>query len=789
MRTNASRLLLITGGLVFAGAVAFVGARQQANAANAAARQAAANQVAVDADDIGGVVTSTNGPEAGVWVIAETTDLPTTFRREVVTDDQGRYVVPDLPKANYKLWVRGYGLVDSQAVTSQPGQHLALTAIVAPNAQAAAQVYPANYWYSLLQIPPKDAFPMTVTLPTGPGRGAGGRAGAAGGAAGAARGGGAARGAAAGPIAAGEGIPAAQGTVTLRTQAEWIEAMKQGCELCHQMGTKATREIPPALGVFDSSIAAWDRRIQVGQTGGNMLNGINRLGHERAISMFADWTDRIKGGEVPQAPPRPQGVERNVVVTLWDFGRATSFPHDVGASDHRTGRANAWGPVMAGDWSLNILEWIDPVKNEKHELKVPLKDEADWKLLNAGGIAPPRVDVPSPYWGDEVIWTEYLSIHNPWFDSKGNFWFNAVNRAPEKQPEFCKTGSTNPFAAKWPIDRSNGPQLDWYDPKTGKFGFVNLCFSTHHIQFGFDKDDTLYFSGAGQISWVKTKLILDNPGDPKVEEKAQGWCPAIIDSNGDGKIGAYTRTNEPPDAMLDRQIQAGGYGIATNPKDGSVWFASTGPTPGKLVRIQPGANPPDTCIAEVYEPPFNNPKAPGVMGFNPRGVDVDTNGLVWTALAGSAQMASFDRSKCKVLNGPTATGQHCPEGWALYPAPGPKFKGVTDNISADFFYYNWVDRHNTLGYGENMPIATGTGSDSLLLMDPATKQWVTLRVPYPLGFYTRGLDGRIDDPTMGWKGRGLWAANEARSQWHSETGKGQTSYVAHFQLRPNPLAK
>ena len=763
---------LFVGGVLIASSLAVVTARQQANTA---AAQAAAAAIDIDADDIGGVVTSANGPEAGVWVIAETKELPTTLRRIVVTDDRGRYVVPDLPKANYSVWVRGYGLVDSKPVTSQPGQHLALTAVQAPNAQAAAQVYPANYWYSLLQIPPKESFPMSVTLPAAP-AGRGGRGAGA-----------AAAGANVGQ--AGEGIAAAQGTVTIRNQAEWIEAMKQNCELCHQMGTKATREIPSALGVFDSSVAAWDRRIRVGQTGNNMLNGVNRLGHERALGLFADWTDRIKAGEVPQAPPRPQGRERDLVVTLWDFGRATSFPHDIAASDHRSGRANPYGPVMGGDWSLNTLEWIDPVKNTKGEMKVPLKDEADWKLLTPGGLAAQTVDVPSPYWGDEVIWSEYLSIHNPWFDAKGNFWFNAVNRAPAKQPEYCKTGSENEFAKNFPIDRNAGPQLDWYDPKTGKLGFVNLCFGTHHLQFGFDKDDTLYFSGGSQIGWVKTRMILEGNGDPKVEEKAQGWCPAIMDYNGDGKIGAYTRSNEPVDPTLDRQLAGGGYGVAVSPKDGSVWYAVTGPVPGKLVRIQPGANPPSTCIAEAYEPPFNNPKAPGVMGFTPRGVDVDTNGIVWTALAGSASLASFDRTKCKVINGPTATGQHCPEGWTLYPAPGPKFKGVTDNISADFFYYNWVDRYNTLGYGANTPIATGTGSDSLLLLDQQTKQWITLRVPYPLGFYTRGLDGRIDDANAGWKGRGLWAANEARTQWHSETGKGQTSYVAHFQLRPDPLAK
>src|SRR5262249_38767061 len=92
--------------------------------------------------DIGGVVTSVNGPEAGVWVIAETTELPTKFVKIVVTDEQGRYLIPELPKVNYSVWVRGYGLIDSQRVQSPPGKIVNLTALVAPNAAAAAEYYP-----------------------------------------------------------------------------------------------------------------------------------------------------------------------------------------------------------------------------------------------------------------------------------------------------------------------------------------------------------------------------------------------------------------------------------------------------------------------------------------------------------------------------------------------------------------------------------------------------------------------------------------------------------------------
>ena len=109
----------------------------------------------------------------------------------------------------------------------------------------------------------------------------------------------------------------------------------------------------------------------------------------------------------------------------------------------------------------------------------------------------------------------------------------------------------------------------------------------------------------------------------------------------------------------------GVYSVAPNPVDGSVWGARAG-VPGQMFRIDP-----KTCATEVYEPPFQNPKYPKVMAFSLRGIDIDSKGIVWSAL-GSGHMASFDRSKCAVLTGEAATdGQHCPEGWTLYPSPGP----------------------------------------------------------------------------------------------------------------------
>ena len=244
--------------------------------------------VAIDSDDIGGVVTGPKGPEAGVWVIAETSDLPTRFAKMVVTDDQGRYVVPDLPKAKYKVWVRGYGLVDSAKVDGEPGKQLNLTAVAAPNDAAAAQYYPAIYWYSMLKIPGADQFGGKSDIPE---------------------------------------------KVKL---TDWLNLMKNnGCVGCHQLGQASTRTIEKSLGEFKSSEEAWARRVQSGQAGPLMVNIIAGQLNSSPIKYFADWTDRIAKGELPHAkPPRPSGVERNIVITTWDWANEKQYLHDLIATDH-----------------------------------------------------------------------------------------------------------------------------------------------------------------------------------------------------------------------------------------------------------------------------------------------------------------------------------------------------------------------------------------------------------------------------------------------------------------------
>ncbi|MGD0906159.1 MAG: carboxypeptidase regulatory-like domain-containing protein [Candidatus Acidiferrales bacterium] len=712
--------------------------------------------IALPAGYIGGTVVSAKGPEAGVWVIAETADLGTKFRKIVVTDDQGRYLVPDLPKAKYKVWVRGYGLVDSEPAQGSPGDTLALSAVLAPDPRAAAEYYPPDYWYSLLRIPAKSEFPMAV-----PGH----------------------------------------GTEKVKAQAQWIYTVKSNCEGCHQMGEKATREIPTKIGKFDSSKDAWDRYMRSGQVADDEhMNILDHLGHGRGIGMFADWTDRIAEGEVPPQPPRPQGVERNVVVTVWDFSIPTGFPHDTTTTVRRMPTANAYGPIYSPDWASGALAVLDPSSNEKYMLNVPIPNEEDRKKLTL--FSAKRAEYPSGYWGDETKGLGWRNdIMNPgpsMMDTKGRVWFNIPTRLT--LPDYCKQGSSNPFAKNYPIPdikdisevRHDIAGVDYYDPKAGRFTSVDTCFGGGHTAFGFDKDETLYVTprGLNGLGWINTRIWDETHS----AEKAQGWCPAVIDYNGDGKTGPFTKPNEPPDPKLDRYIGGKtGYIISVNPMDGSVWF-SVLDTPGYLARMVTGDNPPETCKTEVYEAPFDFNDPAKQDFYSPRGIDFDTSGLAWTTLSASGQLASFDRKKCKVLNGPTATGQHCPEGWTMYQIPGPKFKGT--NVVADFSYNSWVDRDNTSGLGKNASIVSGTGSDSYVAYIPETKKWLILRVPYPMGFYTRSLEGRIDDPNAGWKGRGLWGANETRNPWEAEGDKfdhdyfhDKTPFVVHFQVRPDPLAK
>jgi hypothetical protein len=663
-------------------------------------------------DDISGLVMGEKGPEAGVWVIAESNAFKTRYAKIVVTDEQGRFVIPDLPAADYSVWVRGYGLADSARIAAKLGTNVNLTVKSAPDAATAAQVYPAAYWFAMLKLPPDSELTNLR----------GGR----------------------------------------NEYLMWIKNM--GCVGCHQMGDKATRTLPPSLGSFNSSHDAWVRRLQSGQAGGDMISTAMGLLGGVPIKYFADWTDRIAAGATPTAlPTRPQGIERNIVVTVRDWSSDKAYLHDLSGTDRRNPTVNAYGSLYgAPELSTDNIPILDPQRNIATTFRAPVRD-ADTPTTHSDPVV-----APSPYFGAEAIWDSKANIHNPMLDARGRVWLTARIRA-NANPAYCKQGSDHPSAKLFPLTQS-GRQLAVFDPKTSKYTFIDTCFSTHHLQFAEDAHNTLWTSGSEQVvGWLDANEF-DATGDAA---RSQHWAPLVRDNNGNGKLDAWTEPNAPADAAKDVRMNAGFYAVMPNPADGSVWGSVAFGYPGALVRFDP-----KTLLAEIYNPPL--------PGFGVRGADIDRNGVVWASL-GSGHLGEFDRRKCKgPLSGPKATGNHCPEGWTLHRLPGPGFAELP-GFSVESSYYTWVDQHNTLGLGANVPIATGNLSDGVHAF--VNGKFITLRVPYPLGFYMKGLEGRIDDATAGWRGRGLWITSGDRTPSHHEGGKGSKPLIVHIQARPNPLSR
>ena len=688
---------------------------------------------------ITGSVESAEGPEAGVWVIAETAELKTPFIKIVVTDDDGRFVLPELPEATYSVWVRGYGLTDSIPIEGRPGDtDVQLRAVLAETPAAAAKVYPPNYWYSMFEPPSADQFPGT------------------------------------GPT--GNGI-----SPQMQTQKQWMNNLKSACNFCHQLGTEITRQLDHMdhLG-FESAEEAWEYRTRLGVRGGNMQAAFLAFGRENAMQVFSDWTTRIADGELPPVPERPQGIERNVVLTLWDWGVADSFMHDEISTDKNDPTVNGYGPIYAVSSGHGKLTVLDPVENDTWEIIIPTREDP----REVSSRFPPP-GTPSNFWGNQHLWgPEHPSDpHNPMLDRKGRVWMTSKIR--NDQPDWCMEGSDNKFAQYYPLTFSNR-QASYYDPETEEFVLIDTCFATHHLQFDNDPDQTLYFNEllGPVVGWINTREF-DMHGD---EQAAQGWCPQILDTNGDGRITRpwnewpgqpWSESDENINPRRDTEVRYNLYSVIPSPVDDAVWGASE-QFPGHIVRVDPGANPPETCITELYQVPD--------PGFDPRGIDIDSNGIVWAALAGSSHFARFDRSQCDVLNGPdTLDGTHCEDGWTLFRTDGPTFSG--SDVPSDFHYFGWVDQHNVIGFGEDTPIATGSNSDALLVLDPDSGEWTTLRVPYPMGFYHRGLDGRIDNIGDGWKGRALYANYGTHLVWHIEGGLGSLGKLVKFQIRPDPLAR
>ncbi len=402
-----------------------------------------------------------------------------------------------------------------------------------------------------------------------------------------------------------------------------------------------------------------------------------------------------------------------------------------------------------------------------------MRDANTPEALGPGHAASDKPLQPSPYWGDEKLWDSKANNHNGMFDKQGRVWFAATLRGPNN-PDFCKKGSDHPSAKLFPLERTNR-QLTMLDPKTMKYTFVDTCFQTHHLQFAYDANDTLWTSGGGPVvGWLNTKMF-DETGDAA---KSQGWTALVLDTNGNGKRDDYVEPNQPVDPAKDKRIIAGFYAVMPSPVDGSIWGSYRTNPRQRVVRLDPGSNPPETALAEIYNVPL--------PGFGIRGADIDRKGVVWASLA-SGHLASFDRSKCKgPLNGPKATGDHCPEGWTFHQYPGPGLQGHRrEQRGVELLHLGRSAQHVRArrgradvdrqpqrrpdrAQGRQDDHAAGAVSDGLLRQG--------LRRPHRRSECGLERPRAVDDQ------RRPHALADGRRQ-------GKPPVAVHFQLRPDPLAK
>ena len=554
----------------------------------------------------------------------------------------------------------------------------------------------------------------------------------------------------------------------MTSQAVWIDSIKNSCQSCHALGSQNIRHPHvKELGQFKTSEDMWERRVQSGQAMTNMALTLGRMGPPRAYKMFADWTDRIAAGELPfDKPERPKGVERNIVITSWAWGKKGEYLHDEVSTDKRNPTVNAYGKIYGSpEESSDDVPVLDPVKNIASYIKEPFRDPE----------TPSAADDPmgpSVFWGDEPIWDGHTSIHNPMMDEKGRLWLTArIRKAPNPGELQGRIGPSLGAGCTAQRVGPSGVVLRSEDRKVDDDRYV----FRHASPSVLASDSKLWFSQgqpySGVVGWLDVKKF-EETGDAM---KSQGWTPIVANVSGTGKREAFVAADKPIEPGKDKAVKAAFYGIMPSVKGDVIWGQTMGPgftridQPAYLVRMIPGSDPTHTAVSEIFQSP------PGTYGS--RGVDIDSKGVAWTVLS-SGQMASFDRTKCKEkLKGRMQRpARSATRAGRCTGCPDRSSRTVNDpKGSANHAYYMWVDVHNTLGLGNDVPIAMANGSESLLAL--VNGKFVDIRMPYPLGFFAKNTDGRIDDPKAGWKGRGVWTTTGTRAYFHSENGKDEKPRV------------
>jgi hypothetical protein len=622
--------VLATAAALLAGASVAARAQLQYDAAT----------IAIGEKDVGRAVSGPHGREAGVWVIAETTELPTRFRRIVVTDGQGRYLVPDLPQADYSVWVRGYGLVDSPKMRAKPGQRLDLAAASAPSEADAAHYYPAIYWYSLLTIPDETEF--------------GGE----------------------------NGMPANV------TQQDWLTIVKnRACVGCHQLGQESRRTIPAAFSDQKTSADAWMRRVQSGQSAPFMVNPLAGQLGGAPFKYFADWTDRIAAGELPHAqPPWPQGLERNLVITEWDWGRPDKYLHDLISSDKCNPTVNANGKLYASpEYSTDELPILEP--GDEHSY-----------LLYATGARPSHAAVARRRARRHRKAGDVVGLlgrpadlgharQQPQHDDRpeGPDVADRLGAWP-RQSRLLQRGLRPSFGQALSAE-AEPPAAGDARPEDDEVPFRRQLLRHAPSSVRFRQGRHVVDEGRRP-----SRRLAQHQGVRRDRRRREG---AGLDRAGARHLTA-TASGTPPSSRTNRSIRrrTSASPAASTRSCRAPWTVRCGaPSACSPERVQSCDSTPARIRLRRRSPRSTTSHRRALDRVAPTSTAKASYGLS----LGSGHLGSFDWRKCKgPLNGPKATGDQCPEGWTLYQYPGPGFAGIGDN-SAEASYYTWVDQHNTLG--------------------------------------------------------------------------------------------
>ena len=553
-----------------------------------------------------------------------------------------------------------------------------------------------------------------------------------------------------------------------------------GCVGCHQLGQLSTRTFPPGLGEFASHAEAWVRRIAVRTVRRADGEHPGRPARRRAVQVLRATgpTGSPRASCRTTKPTRPQGVERNIVVTTWDWGDAEEIP----ARPDRVGSALSDGQRLRPALRLaRILDRRSCRSSIRRRTRSTHLQGAGARCRHAGGARPrPRRERPSrwrlrPTGATRRSGTPRPTTTTPCSTRRAGCGWRRRCAARRTRTSARRAPTIpRPSCSRW---SRRTAQLAMLDPKTMKYTFVDTCFQTHHLQFAYDANDTLWTSsggGGGVVGWVNTKMF-DETGDAA---KSQGWTALILDTNGNGKRDDYVEPNQPLDPTKDKRIAPGFYAVMPNPVDGSVWGTSARQPRRDRAgrsRLQPAG---DRARGNLQRADAGLRPARRRHRQQGRGVGVarerPPRQLRPAQVQGSAQRTEGDR-------------RSLPGGLGVLPvsrAPASTASARTAPSRA-----TTPGSTSTTRSGSARTCRCRPPTSTTAWSRSRTARWSRCACPYPLGFYAKGFDGRIDDPNAGWKGRGLWTTSGDRTPWLMEGGKGTKPMAVHFQLRPDPLAK